>query len=97
MTNLLTSVLAPTGTNEDDVETKFTAKVSNLVRLLGFTTNTVHVTHAKNILVRRYEMKYGRSNITKWRLCHLTMDEMLALTRLPRYSARSRSPFADRF
>jgi hypothetical protein len=96
MTMLLKSVLVPVEPNSEDVELRFAAQVSNLVRNLGFIVNTVTVAHAKRIVIRRYEKRYGHSNLTVWRLCQMTMQDLIHMmgSEIPRYDPNVTSPFA---
>jgi len=97
MTKLFQNVLVPREPNSEDVELRFAAQVSNLVRNLGFVANTVTVAHAKRIVIRRYESKYGHSNLTIWRLCQMTMQDLIHMmaSDISPYHPNVTSPFAQ--
>jgi hypothetical protein len=80
MTLLNIPVLASTSEQCDhDYDVMFASKVSNLLRNIGFALTTVNIARVRNILIKRYETLYGKSNVTVWRLCQLTAEELLNL------------------
>jgi hypothetical protein len=54
-------------------------KVANVCRLSGLGDHEAIVRQARRIAVEKFEEQFGKSNLTIWRLCQLTDQNLMKI------------------
>jgi hypothetical protein len=74
---LLQLVQVPACPNHRDFEMFLEGRIKNICRLAGLGDQEPIVRQARRMLIERYEEQFGKSNLTIWRLCQLTDQNMM--------------------
>lgn len=65
--------------NIEQLELDFTAKVEAFLREIRFAPSRQNVSRAKSIILRAHERKFGRSNLTVWRITNTSTTDLIKL------------------
>jgi hypothetical protein len=70
-------VQVPACINHRDFDMLLEGKLANVCRLAQLGDHEAIIRHARRMAVERFESQFGKSNLTVWRLCQLTDQNLM--------------------